>query len=215
MTVRTKTFLVGRNKLFCEALKGVLYGSQFEVVGVAEDVGRIEAKIKEGQAPRIILLDAATAPEHAPKDLTHLRSVVAAARIVVLSETLSFQTLAACLDAGAHGYLIKDISVDALLQSLLLVMSGEKVFPSQLSALLVKSIALAPHTGAGAHDLSEREVRILRCLIRGDSNRMIAEHLDLAEAMVKAYMRSLLRKIEVSNRTQAAIWARENLTLLS
>ncbi|MFQ5971597.1 MAG: LuxR C-terminal-related transcriptional regulator [Alphaproteobacteria bacterium] len=213
MTEKTRTFLVGRNKLFREGLKSLLSGSQFEVVGEADDVGQTHSKIREDEMPEVVLLDFSAEPEHAADDLAHLRTVLSEAQIVVLTETLCSQTLAACLAAGAHGYLIKDISVDALLQSLRLVMLGEKVFPTHLAALLVNgmaSTAPARIATANSHGLSEREVQILQCLVQGDSNKMIANRLNITEATVKVHMKSLLRKINASNRTQAAIWALNN-----
>ncbi len=213
MTVNTPTFLVGRNKLFREGLKSLLIGSQFEVVGEADDVGQTHAALGD-KSPTIVLLDFSAEPEHAAEDLAHLRNLLPDAKIVVLTESLDSQTLAACLGAGAHGYLIKDISVDALLQSLKLVMLGEKVFPTHLAALLVKGIPSSAPTRintANLHGLTEREVQILQCLVlQGDSNKMIANRLGITEATVKDHMRKLLRKTNATNRTQAAIWALNN-----
>ncbi len=115
------------------------------------------------------------------------------------------------MGAGAHGYLIKDISVEALLQSLLLVMLGEKVFPTHLATLLVNGMPnTAPASIVTSHGLTERECQVLRCLVQGDSNKMIANRLNITEATIKVHMKSLLRKINATNRTQAAIWALNN-----
>ncbi len=92
-------------------------------------------------------------------------------------------------------------------------MLGEKVFPTHLAALLVNGVAntvpanIPPDNSFG---LSEREMQILQCLVQGDSNKLIANRLSITEATVKVHMKSLLRKINVSNRTQAAIWALNN-----
>jgi two-component system nitrate/nitrite response regulator NarL len=205
-----KTFLVGKQKLFREGLKSLLTGSQFEVVGEADDVGQTSTGLSPDASPDVVLLDLSAEPEHATEDLAHLHSVLPNAQIVVLAETLSSQTLAACLAAGAHGYLIKDISVDALLQSLRLVMLGEKVFPTHLAALLVNGMAdIAPIriSSTDRHGLSERELQILQRVVLGEPNKMIASRLGITEATVKVHMKSVLRKIDASNRTQAAIWA--------
>ena len=218
MTENTKTFLVSRSKLFCEGLEGVLRGSQFEVVGVADDVGQTESKIKQEQTPQVVLLDLSSESEHVSDDLTHLRSVVPDARIVVLTETLESETLVTCFAAGAHGFLTKDISADALLQSLRLVMLGEKVFPTQVGELLANgmaSTASARIATANSRGLSERQLQILQSLVQGDSNKMIANRFNITEATVKVHMKILARKINVRNRTQAAIWAHENLNIPS
>ncbi|MEE8250825.1 MAG: response regulator transcription factor [Gemmatimonadales bacterium] len=206
----TLTFLVGRNKLFREGLKSLLSGSQFEVVGEADDVSQARAPLGD-QTPSVVLLDFSAELEHAVDDVTHLRGILPEVKIVILVEALSSQSLAACLGAGAHGYLIKDISVDALLQSLRLVMLGEKVFPTHLAALLVNGMAdTAPARKATSHGLSEREGQVLQCLVQGDSNKIIANRLNITEATIKVHMKSLLRKINATNRTQAAIWALKN-----
>ncbi len=208
-----KTFLIGKHKLFREGLKSLLNGSQFDVVGEVDDVGQTNSGLSPHASPDIVLLDLSAEPEHAAEDLVHLHSVLPNAQIVVLTETLSSHTLAACLAAGAHGYLIKDISVDALLQSLRLVVLGEKVFPTHLAALLVNGMAgIAPMriSSTDGHGLSEREVQILERLVLGEPNKMIANRLGITEATVKVHMKSLLRKIDASNRTQAAIWALKN-----
>lgn len=204
------TFLVGRNKLFQDGLKSLLSGSQFEVVGEAVDVRQADAPLG-GEAPDVVLLDFSAESERTVDDVTHLREILPETKIVVLTETLSSQTLAACLGAGAHAYLIKDISVDALLQSLRLVMLGERVFLTQLAALLVNGMAdTAPARKATSHGLTEREGQVLRCLVQGDTNKMIANRLNITEATIKVHMKSLLRKINATNRTQAAIWALKN-----
>jgi len=201
----TLTFLVGRNKLFQEGLKSLLSGSQFEVVGEAVDVAQADTSLG-GETPDVVLLDFFAEPERTVDDVTHLREILPETKIVVLTETLSSQTLAACLGAGAHAYLIKDISADGLLQSLRLVILGERVFPTQLAALLVSG-STEPVRRATSHGLTGRESQVLQCVARGDSNRMIANRLDIAEATVKVHIKGLLRKTNATNRTQAAIWA--------
>src|SRR3546814_6792391 len=103
------------------------------------------------------------------------------------SDVCSSDLLAACLEAGANGYLIKDISCDALLQSLRLVMLGEKVFPTHLATQLVNgtvTTAPVPIPSRNNHGLSERAMQIIQCMVQGESNKMIANRLTIAEATV-------------------------------
>ncbi len=205
------TLLFGRNKLFREGLKSLLKGSQFEVVGEADDVSMFE--IDADLEPGLILIDLSSNPSHIVDDLNHLGSALPDSPVVILNDNLCSNTLASCLAAGASGYLMKDISLDALLISLQLVVLGEKVFPTHLAALLVNGVANAVPASVPAdntYGLSEREMQILQCLVQGDSNKLIANRLSITEATVKVHMKSLLRKINVSNRTQAAIWALNN-----
>lgn len=205
------TLLFGRNKLFREGLKSLLKGSQFDVVGEADDVGLID--LDPDVVPGLILIDLSSNPSHIVDDLNHLGSILPDSPVVILNDNLCSNTLASCLAAGASGYLMKDISLDALLISLQLVVLGEKVFPTHLAALLVNGVANAVPANIPAdntYGLSEREMQILQCLVQGDSNKLIANRLSITEATVKVHMKSLLRKINVSNRTQAAIWALNN-----
>ena len=129
-------------------------------------------------------------------------------RLVILAGELETKRLKTALEAGIDGYLMSDLSPDALIQSLRLVMLGEKVFPTHLAALLISgqtdNIVAMPGTPRG---LSEREMQILRHLLKGDSNKMIANRLGITEATVKVHLKTVLRKIGAANRTQAAIWA--------
>ena len=89
--------------------------------------------------------------------------------------------------------------------------AGERVFPSQLVAMLLAGGASAsvsaPKLQAGSPSLSERGTQILQCLVAGDSNKASANRLRVTEATVKVHLKSILRKIQVRNRTQAAVWA--------
>lgn len=109
------------------------------------------------------------------------------------------------------GVLTYDLSADAFVQSLRLICAGERVFPHNL-ALGRKNPA--PPRVADIR-LSPREKEVLSRLVEGHSNKMIARHLGMTEATAKVHLKSLLRKIGVENRTQAAIWALSNLSDLN
>jgi two-component system nitrate/nitrite response regulator NarL len=112
------------------------------------------------------------------------------------------------MGGGADGFLIKNVSPEALIQSLQLIMLGEKVFPTNLASMLLDMNAVSPqHSVRG---LSPREQEILQALVTGASNKLIAIKLGITEATVKVHLKTLLRKIDVNNRTQAAIWAMNN-----
>ncbi len=115
----------------------------------------------------------------------------------------------------ADSYLTKDISHDALLFYLQLAMMGEKVCPMTLTPPYIEFHAASPsdrivHSAAGMIHLSKREETILHHLKLGEPNKLIAQHLGIAEHTVKAHVKTILRKLGVRNRTQAAMWVREN-----
>ncbi|WP_207458445.1 response regulator transcription factor [Azospirillum sp. SYSU D00513] len=207
-----RAFLIDSNKLFREGLKRLLGESSFYISAEAGNLREALGAVENGLSPQLILLDLSSGGDEEAEGMRRLRAQLPDTRIVVLTSELCTRRLTNALEAGADGYLMKDLSSDALAQSLKLVMIGEKVFPTHLAALLISgrvngNSAEMPISRKG---LSQREVQILRCLLNGDSNKMIANHLSITEATVKVHLKSLLRKINASNRTQAAIWALNN-----
>jgi two-component system, NarL family, nitrate/nitrite response regulator NarL len=142
-------------------------------------------------------------------DLRGIREVFPTAKIVVLADDLSVDVLRATMGAGADGFLIKNVSPEALIQSLQLIMLGEKVFPTNLASMLLE-LNNTPSPLTSIRGLSPREQEILQALVTGASNKVIAYRLGITEATVKVHLKTLLRKIDVNNRTQAAIWAMNN-----
>jgi two-component system, NarL family, nitrate/nitrite response regulator NarL len=209
---RTPALLIDPNKLFREGLKRLLDDSPFEIVAEASNLREGAAIVETGLQTDLVLLDLVNGGDDEAEAMRRLRRLLPEARIVVLTTELCTRRLTNALGAGADGYLMKDLSSAALAQSLRLVIMGEKVFPTHLAALLISGRV----NGNGLEmpisrkGLSPREVQILRCLLNGDSNKMIANHLHITEATVKVHLKSLLRKINASNRTQAAIWALNN-----
>ncbi|HEY0835313.1 MAG TPA: response regulator transcription factor [Azospirillum sp.] len=206
-------FLIDSNKLFREGMKRLFESSPFRVLGEAGNLREgVPAVQSAGVRPSLILIDLASGGDEEVEAMRGLRAQFPEIRIVILTSDLCTRRLSGALGAGADGYLMKDIACEALMQSLRLVMMGEKVFPTHLAELLVSGRAeeIGAEVPARRKGLSQREVQILRCLLNGNSNKMIANHLNITEATVKVHLKSLLRKINASNRTQAAIWALNN-----
>lgn len=202
------TLLIGRNRLFLEGLKSLLHDSVFDVRGEASSVEALEDF--EDEVPELVLIELRDDLDALVEDLRQLRDDLPETPVVVLTDEREPRTLAACLNAGAAAFLLKDISLEALLHSLKLAMLGQKVMPTDLAAALINGAAgVQPVDGKPieSYGLSDRELEILRCLVSGDANKVIANRLDITEATVKVHMKSLLRKIKAGNRTQAAIWA--------
>jgi two-component system nitrate/nitrite response regulator NarL len=129
---------------------------------------------------------------------------------------MSQRDLDLAMAGGARGFLPKDISAEALQISLALVVLGEDIFTAPASlrghgVSAIRSPSPASAVGNLRAPLSGRETQILRCLQDGLPNKTIARDLDMAEATVKVHLKALLRKINVENRTQAAVWSMNNL----
>jgi two-component system nitrate/nitrite response regulator NarL len=208
-----RTLVIDSSRLFREGLRRLLTGTQFEIVLECTSLADALAHMARGFDPQLALA------EFDGSDgwlglLKELREACPNARIIVLSNGLAAPALAQALDAGVDGYLLKNISLQGLTESLELAMLGEKVFPTQLAAMLSsgKMTSERPifRSVARTNGLSERETAILRCLVSGYPNKVIADQLQMTEASVKVHLKAVLRKIQASNRTQAAIWAINN-----
>ena len=204
--------LIDANKLFREGLKALFNDREFQITKEATTLNDAIPLVSGSEAPQLLLIDP-TGMGDVTQVVGALKSACPDARLVLLTGQMDANIMASAIQAGADGFLMKDISIDALAQSLRLVMMGEKVFPTHLAALLISGKvtghAVADNPGS-RKGLSQREVQILRRLLAGDSNKMIANSLGITEATVKVHLKSLLRKINASNRTQAAIWALNN-----
>lgn len=207
----TSVLHIDRNQLFREGLRRILDGSPFYVSFEASSFNDGNNQIT-AQSPGMVIIDTNGYGEVLPELMYTARSVAVPPRVVILTDTVAIPRLASALSAGVDGYLLKDMSADALKQSLRLVMIGEKVFPTDLAHLLINNRFVAQNGAPTARNgvLSDRETEILACLVNGHSNKAIANRLQITEGTVKVHLKGVLKKIHASNRTQAAIWALQN-----
>jgi two-component system nitrate/nitrite response regulator NarL len=204
------TILLVGPRLFRAGLKSLLDGPQFRVTGEMGELMSMNGAAPPAPDPDIALLEAPGGTNSTLDALQRLNGIFPNTSTVILSDRVCMATLAGCLAAGASGFLTKDISSDALVRSLQLVALGEKVFPTYLAGLLVHGVPERGQLRVAADNscgLSSREIETLQCLLRGESNKLIAKRLSISEATIKVHMKSVLRKIKAHNRTQAAMWA--------
>jgi two-component system nitrate/nitrite response regulator NarL len=208
------TYLIDADRLAREGLRELLADSRYRIAVDAGSTAELAVRIDESVQPHVVLVDCGANPDAARRDLALLRATFPLAKIAVLAGTRDPDLLLACHDAPVNGCLLKEVSTDALIATLDLIRLGERVFPSLLIDALREGASVPRGAGAGdpelppaGSDLSPREFDILRCLAAGCSNKEIANRLEVSEATVKVHLKSILRKIDVQNRTQAAIWA--------
>lgn len=207
--------LIDESRLFREGLRRIFEGSPFCIDYEAASLDEIEKRAAELEplSADLLVVDSRHCGQTLLDQLYRLRQMLPQPRLVMLTGEMNLNRLAIALSAGADGYLLKDLSGDALLQSLQLVLLGEKVFPTDLANLLVNNrIISAGDIAAHGYladdlELSPREEQILHCLANGYPNKVIANALDITESTVKGHLKALLKKINVQNRTQAAVWA--------
>lgn len=176
---------------------------QFKVVGEAGsgDEGMSAARRLN---PDLILLDLNLKGEDGISVLHELRRHGIKSRVVMLSVSDDPRDLHSALQAGADGYLVKDMAPEQLLALIRGAAIGQRVF----------SPSLLPHLEQPANDqrqqkleqLTSREQQILAQIARGRSNREIGDALHIAEGTVKVHVKSLLRKLDLKSRTEAAVF---------
>src|SRR4051794_33447372 len=143
VVVPVETLLIEPNKLFREVLKLLVEGDDFHIVSEAGSLAEGRRAIEAGLVPGLVLIDPSPGNGDEQGSMKRLRALLPAARLVVLTGGVSTRLLTSALEAGIDGYLIREMSAEALCQSLRLVMMGEKVFPSHLAALMINGRASA------------------------------------------------------------------------
>jgi two-component system, NarL family, nitrate/nitrite response regulator NarL len=204
------TLLLGSAGLARDGLVQILDAHGYTVLDGFETVADLDPACD----PALVLLSDFGTAQVTDGTIGLLRSLFPQARIVVLTDMRDPATFRAALETGAQACLDRITGPDALIKSLNVVMRGNVVMPMHAVAHLgdgTQALRLsAQPAGAemppGARALSNREVEILTCLADGQSNKLIARRFGIAEATVKIHVKGILRKINVQNRTQAAVW---------
>ncbi len=209
-----RLMVVDDHTLFRRGLVALLASdASLAVVGEASDAGDAVRRAQALQ-PDVILLDNHLPGATGIQALAGLKEAAPRARIILLTVSEDEQDLQAALRGGAHGYLLKTIEGDLLAQSIHRSMRGEPVISAELTGKLVTafqtSASPAP-VAAPAPDprsqLSARELQVLEQIARGASNKEIARTLAIAETTVKIHVQHILRKLDLTSRVQAAVFA--------
>ena len=219
MTQPIRLLLVDDHTLFRRGLKALLsQDERFEVCGEAGDAGEALRALPTLR-PDVVLLDNHLPGVRGVDAIPSLKEAAPATRILMLTVSENESDLAAALQAGADGYLLKTVESEQLSDTIVKVMDGESVISPEMMTKLVAvfraqaaplpgSAPLCQSEPAAAPELlSPREREILRLIARGDSNKLIARTLDIAETTVKIHVQNILRKLGLSSRVQAAVYA--------
>ena len=212
-----RVLLVDDHALFRSGIKSLLQRhAEFEIVGEAGD--GMEGVKRAGQLkPDVVLLDLHM-PGLSGRDAAAMMAEESpSSNVLMLTVSEDAEDLIETLRAGACGYLLKNIEADALIAAINKAAEGESVISPQMMGKLLKGVRgeLPPKTAAQTvvaselNKLSPREREILTFLARGQSNKEIARKLELAESTVKIHVQNILRKLNLTSRVQAAVFAVE------
>lgn len=212
MTV--KILIVDDQSLFREGLRTLLtVQPDFEVVGEAgngEEALRMAANLR----PNIILMDLRMPVMDGVTATFRLRASLPQCKVIVLTTFDDDEYVFDGLRAGAVGYLLKDVSSDKLFEAIRAADRGEYfLLPSITAKVMAEFSRLSRNVPAQpemlAEQLSPREMEILRLVATGASNRDIADSLVIAEGTVKNHLTNILGKLNVKDRMQAVLKAKE------
>ncbi len=201
--------LISSNDLSREGLNAILLREGFEVIYSDSDLSSFRAG--NISTPLIFIIDLDT-----KRDLLaavqSITSNYASAYVAVLADEFDFECTLNCYKAGARGYIVKSTSSKPLITAMQLIALGERYFPSEVLEVLQgegfsRSREASVEEVLADAKLSPRELDVLCCLMAGYPNKVIARQLDVCEATIKVHVKAILRKLNVNNRTQAAIWA--------
>ncbi|GGZ79118.1 response regulator transcription factor [Streptomyces subrutilus] len=176
-----------------------------EVVGEAADGEEGVARAEELR-PDVILMDVKMPGTDGIGALRELRGRANPARVLIVTSFTEQRTAVPALRAGAAGYVYKDIDPDALAGAIRSVHAGHVLLQPEVAATLLAQDEQGTAPGR-AGTLTDREREVLALIADGRSNREIARALVLSEKTVKTHVSNILMKLDVSDRTQAALWA--------
>jgi two-component system nitrate/nitrite response regulator NarL len=200
--------LVGRSGLSLEGFARILEPSQFQVVARVTSADDLpQAEVRQHKAI-LFILDAGREIQAAVRQVQSFKELHAEACVAAITSSAETADITLLFQAGANACLGQNVAVDVFLKTLELVMLGETLIPPSMVFGAGEAVAQSPERQTdGRPRLSPQETRILGSLVEGDPNKIIARKLGAAEATVKVHVRSILRKLGVANRTQAAVSA--------
>ena len=210
---KIRVLIVDDHVLFRSGIRSLLQRHRdFEVV---DDVSDGLEGIKRSQIlqPDIVLLDIHMPGISGREAVSAVLEAAPGTHVLMLTVSEDIDDLVGCLQAGASGYLLKNIGTNTLLDALQRVARGESIVSPDMTARLIDICRRPsqPAASSGRNDrLTEREREVLRELVAGETNKEIARKLCLAESTVKIHLQRIFKKLNLASRTKAALYAAEH-----
>lgn len=207
----TRIMLVDDHPMLRRGLSDLLF-MEDDLLPVAQAGSGQEAlTLAQENTLDLILLDLNMPGMDGIETIQALRDAGVEARIIIFSVSDDHQDVLEALRAGADGYLLKDMEPEELIEKIRLAAQGQLALSSELTQVLTQAIrGRAESKKSAPATLTKREKDVLKLIAKGQSNKMIARSLDIAEGTVKVHVKRLLNKLGMRSRTEAAVWVVEN-----
>ena len=190
-----KILTVDDHPILREGIASIIHGENDMVVVGEASTGREAVEVFRNKRPDVTLMDLQMPDLNGIEAIVTIRHEQPQARIIVLTTYEGDVLARRALKAGASGYILKDLIRTELLDAIRAVHAGRRYIPQKIAAELAEHYA--------EDDLSEREIEVLRQVAHGTSNKIIASHLSISEATVKAHLKNIMLKLGASDRTHA------------
>lgn len=205
-----KVMLVDDHALIREGIKKLLeFDHSIEVIEEASDGLECLSKLNNIQ-PDILLLDINMPKMNGLEVLEELKNKKSLLKILMLTVHSEVEYLVKAIDIGADGYILKDSGSDELKQAILSIIEGESYIQPSLIPALNSRLINRDIDKERLDSLTRREIEILAQVASGMFNKEIAVNLSISERTVKNHLSNIFKKIDVSDRTQAAVFAIRN-----
>jgi NarL family two-component system response regulator LiaR len=181
----------------------------FDVVGEADD-GEEAVRLATELQPEVVLMDIAMPRLNGIEATRQIKAIHPATAVLILTGYDDDQYVFALLEAGAAGYLLKDVRARDLVEAIRAVNAGESVLHPVIARKVVSRFAqppVEPATKEAVDELTERELQVLRLAARGLSNKDIARELVLSVRTVQGHLQNVFDKMQVGSRTEAVVQA--------
>lgn len=205
-----KIMIADNHSMFREGLKSILESDgSLEVIAEAKD-GEDCLEVLKNENPELLLLDIKMPKQTGFQVLDSMKKNGNTTPVLILTASNEIEYLMHALDIGVDGYLLKDCDSKELKKAIFTILDGKTYIQPNLIPMLNQKTKSREEDSIKIESLTERETEVLKLVSSGMYNKEIAEKLQISERTVKNHLFNILKKIDVTDRTQAALFAIRN-----